>query len=71
MECDQAAYLPMRRYLQFLENHWRQQRDHEAFVERPLASSFWDETTMIDLGTILERRLNGGIRVDFLIRSLV
>lgn len=27
-----------------------------------LAAPFWDETTMTDLGNILERRLNGGIR---------
>ena len=34
-----------------------------------LASPFWDDTTITDLGDILERRLKGGIRVDLLGRS--
>jgi phosphatidylserine/phosphatidylglycerophosphate/cardiolipin synthase-like enzyme len=42
----------------------------EAQEHLLLASPFWDETTMTDLGNILERRLNGGVRVDLLIRSL-
>ncbi len=42
----------------------------EAQEHLLLASPFWDETTMTDLGNILERRLNGGIRVDLLVRSI-
>ncbi len=42
----------------------------EAQEHLLLASPFWDETTMIDLGNILERRLNGGIRVDLLVRAI-
>ena len=34
-----------------------------------LAAPFWDETTIADLGDILERRLKGGIQVDLLGRS--
>ena len=34
-----------------------------------LASPFWDDTTIADLGDILERRLKGGIQVDLLGRS--
>jgi phosphatidylserine/phosphatidylglycerophosphate/cardiolipin synthase-like enzyme len=42
----------------------------EAREHLLLASPFWDTATMMDLGSILERRLNGGIRVDLLFRSL-
>ena len=42
----------------------------EAQEHLLLASPFWDETTMIDLGNILERRLNGGIRIDLLVRAI-
>jgi phosphatidylserine/phosphatidylglycerophosphate/cardiolipin synthase-like enzyme len=42
----------------------------EAREHLLLASPFWDIATMTDLGSILERRLNGGIRVDLLFRSL-
>ncbi len=42
----------------------------EAQEHLLLASPFWDETTMTDLGNILERRLNGGIRIDLLVRSI-
>ncbi len=42
----------------------------EAQEHLLLASPFWDEATMTELGAILERRLNGGIRIDLLVRSL-
>jgi phosphatidylserine/phosphatidylglycerophosphate/cardiolipin synthase-like enzyme len=42
----------------------------EAQEHLLLASPFWDETTLVDLGNILERRLNRGIRVDLLFRSV-
>jgi phosphatidylserine/phosphatidylglycerophosphate/cardiolipin synthase-like enzyme len=42
----------------------------EAQEHLMLASPFWDETTMTDLGNILERRLNGGIRIDLLVRAI-
>jgi hypothetical protein len=42
----------------------------EAKEHLLLASPFWDETTMIDLGNILERRLKGGIRIDLLVRAI-
>ncbi len=34
-----------------------------------LAAPFWDDTTIADLGDILERRLKGGVHVDLLGRS--
>lgn len=42
----------------------------EAQEHLLLASPFWDKTTMTDLGNILERRLNGGIHVDLLVRTI-
>jgi phosphatidylserine/phosphatidylglycerophosphate/cardiolipin synthase-like enzyme len=42
----------------------------EAQEHLLLASPFWDEETMNDLGTILERRLQGGIHVDLLVRAI-
>jgi hypothetical protein len=42
----------------------------EAQEHLLLAAPFWDEATMRDLGNILERRLNGGIRIDLLVRAI-
>ncbi|HEY1350704.1 MAG TPA: phospholipase D-like domain-containing protein [Ktedonobacteraceae bacterium] len=42
----------------------------EAQEHLLLASPFWDEKTIIDLGAILERRLHGGIRIDLLVRTI-